>query len=147
MGMRWYLLRPLREDSELFFIQEEVIIDTVQLINQADEGAMLVFVGMVRDFNKVRDGVLKIEYQCYKEMAEKEGKRILGQALEKFEIARVHCIHRIGLLSLQETAIRLEIRSAHRLASLRACEYIMDEIKLHVPIWKKEFYGELAEWM
>ena len=136
-----------------FIIQEEAISDSVQptISKQSNEGAVLVFMGLVRDFNKARDGVLKIEYQCYKEMAEKEGKKILHNAMQKFEITRVHCIHRIGLLLLQETAIRLEIRSAHRLASLRACEYIMDEIKQSVPIWKKEFYvdddKEVGEWM
>ena len=94
----------------------------------------------MRDYNREKSGVTQIEYHCYREMAESEGSKILSQALKNFEIDRVCCIHRVGLLSLRDVAIRLEIGSGHRLPALRACEYIMDQIKLHVPIWKKEFH-------
>lgn len=117
------------------------------LSHKNNEGARLIFVGLVRDFNKKQSGVTKIEYQSYNDMAEQEGNKILALALSQFEINRVACIHRIGLLSLQEVAIRLEIGSGHRLAALHACEYIMNEIKRCVPIWKKEFYGDKEVWI
>ncbi len=134
--------------NAVFAIQEEPIPDAMLLAPSGSEGARIVFVGLVRDYNQSKSGVTRIEYHCYRELAEPEGSRILVRALEDFEIDRVHCIHRVGLLSLQEIAIRLEIGSGHRLPALRACEYIMDQIKLHVPIWKKEFYRDGdGEWL
>ncbi|MEM9424048.1 MAG: molybdenum cofactor biosynthesis protein MoaE, partial [Spirochaetota bacterium] len=112
-----------------FHLQEEAIAETMRLRPEPDEGARLVFSGLVRDYNHSRSGVHSIEYHCYPEMARTEGLRVLTEAAEKFSIRRVHCIHRIGRLQLQETAIRLEIGSSHRLAALHACEYIMDQIK------------------
>ena len=132
-----------------FRIQEEVISDSSLLGPCLNEGARLVFIGLVRDYNHLHSEVCSIEYHCYQEMAEQEGMQILQQALDKFAIRRAVCIHRIGLLQLQDTAIRLEIGSSHRLPALRACEYIMNQIKLQLPIWKKEFYLNgirTAEW-
>lgn len=134
-------------DKVAFKIQNAPIDVSPLLQGQNDEGALLLFIGLVRDFNKERDGVTKIKYECYREMAEQEGLRILEQARQKFDVSRILCVHRVGELELQEIAIHLEIRSAHRLPSLRACEYIMDEIKTDVPIWKKEFYGKTGEWL
>lgn len=137
--------------TTLFRIQTEAIDKThvLELEDLSNEGARLVFIGLVRDYSKSHSGVVSIDYHCYREMAEQEGLQILKQAIDKFEITRIACIHRIGMLALQDIAIKLEIASEHRLAALHACIYIMDKIKLLVPIWKQEYYnnGNKREWL
>ncbi len=124
---------------EEFILQEDEIKDISYLSNNSREGARLIFWGLVRDHNLGYKDISKIEYSCYHELAIREGRKILGEAREKFSILRIHCIHRIGMLMVQERVVRVEIGAEHREASYHACMYVMEEIKKRLPIWKKEF--------
>ena len=110
-------------------------------------GARSVFEGVVRDTN---DGhqVRKLEYECYKSLAIKEGNQILDEAIGKFELINALCIHRVGTLEIGETAVIVVATSGHRDEAFKGCRYIIDEVKSRVPIWKKEHYedGE-TEWL
>jgi molybdopterin synthase catalytic subunit len=110
-------------------------------------GARSVFEGTVRDTNDGHD-VTKLEYECYKSLAIKEGNKILGEAIEKFGLIDAFCIHRIGTLEIGETAVIVVATSGHRDEAFKGCRYIIDEVKCRVPIWKKEHYqdGE-TEWL
>ena len=110
-------------------------------------GARSVFEGVVRDIN---DGhqVRKLEYECYKSLAIKEGNQILDEAIKKFDLSNAFCIHRVGTLEIGETAVIVVATSGHRDEAFKGCRYIIDEVKSRVPIWKKEHYedGE-TEWL
>ncbi len=110
-------------------------------------GARSVFEGTVRNTN---DGhqVKKLEYECYESLAIKEGAQILDEAIEKFDLIDAFCIHRVGTLEIGETAVIVVVTSGHRDQSFKGCRYIIDEVKVRVPIWKKEHYedGE-TEWL
>lgn len=123
----------------MFRITEEVIEapDTAGLNDRA--GAYVVFEGRVRNHN---DGqaVEALEYEAYGELAEKEGSKIIGEAFRKFQILEAACVHRVGTLAINDIAVRVEVASAHRKDAFLACEFIIDEVKKRVPIWKKEHY-------
>ena len=110
-------------------------------------GALAVFEGWVRDYNEGR-AVERLEYEVYRPLAEKEGARIVDEALEKFGVSHAACIHREGLLELGDIAVIVCVSSAHRAAAFDACRYIIDQAKVRLPIWKKEHYvtGE-REWV
>jgi len=105
----------------------------------AESGGFVSFEGWVRNHHNKRP-VESLEYSAYTELAEKEGNRIITQALEKFEITAAHCHHRIGHLAIGEIAVCIAVSSHHRDAAFQASRFLIDEIKARVPIWKKEHY-------
>ena len=112
-----------------------------------DAGGIVTFQGRVRNHNNGRS-VLHLNYEAYDEMAMSEGLKIIKEAKEKFAILEAQAIHRIGDLQIEEAAIWVGVSAAHRHAAFLACQYIVDQIKSRVPIWKKEYYvdGE-SEWV
>jgi len=104
-------------------------------------GGCVEFEGVVRNENDGRD-VVRLEYEGYPAVAVKEGEAVLREALSKFAILRAECVHRVGGLEIGDVAVWVGVSAAHRGAAFDACRYIIDEIKLRLPIWKKEHYGE-----
>jgi len=102
-------------------------------------GAFIVFEGWVRDQNEGQQ-VLRLEYEAYAALAEKEGAEILREALDKFPIRQVRCMHRVGELELGDLAVWVGVSAPHRDEAFSACRFIIDEVKHRVPIWKKEHY-------
>lgn len=104
-------------------------------------GAYASFEGWVRDHNEGR-AVDGLRYEAYATLAEKEGERIVEEALAKFAIVDARCVHRIGKLRVGELAVWVGVSAAHRGAAFDACRYVIDEVKSRVPIWKQERYRE-----
>jgi molybdopterin synthase catalytic subunit len=103
-------------------------------------GALVSFDGIVRNLNENR-AVLELEYSAYAALAEREGERIVGEAIVRFRLLAASCVHRVGRLSLGEVAVRVWAAAEHRQAAFSGCGYIIDEIKARVPIWKRETYA------
>ena len=104
-------------------------------------GAVVVFEGRVRNRNECRP-VSSLEYSAYEALAEKEGNRILDEAMSRFPILEAHAVHRIGHLKLGDLAVWVGVASGHRGEAFDACRWIIDEIKARVPVWKKEHYAD-----
>ena len=105
------------------------------------------FEGWVRDHNEGQR-VLQLEYEVYEPLAVKEGNRIIREAVEKYGISNACAIHRSGLMELSEVAVVVGVSSPHRGEAFDACRYIIDQAKVRLPIWKKEYYeGGRAEWV
>jgi adenylyltransferase/sulfurtransferase len=102
-------------------------------------GGYATFEGWVRDHNEGR-AVRRLEYEAYATLAEREGERIVTEAIAKFGVQRAACVHRIGDLDLGAMAVWVGVSSRHRAEAFAACRYIIDEVKHRVPIWKKEHY-------
>ena len=102
-------------------------------------GGYATFEGWVRDHNEGR-AVQRLEYEAFAALAEREGERIVAEAITRFGVQHAACVHRIGDLGLGEMAVWVGVSSAHRAEAFAACRYIIDEVKHRVPIWKKEHY-------
>lgn len=110
-------------------------------------GGIVTFSGVVRNHHEGR-AVLRMEYEGYESMADKQIDLIAGEAKEKFGVKTVRVIHRLGKLEIGDIAVAIEVTSAHRAEAFDACRYVIDEIKIRVPIWKHEFYADGAnEWV
>jgi len=124
----------------MFKITESPIAVNDLMESTTDEaGGIVTFEGRVRNSNQGRS-VLRLEYEAFAEMAEVEGMKILTEAKAKFPILDATCIHRVGTLYLKEMAIWIVVYAKHREPAFKAAEYIIDQVKTRVPIWKKEFY-------
>ena len=90
-------------------------------------GGIVVFEGRVRSSNEGKP-VLSLEYEAYGALAEKEGARVVEEALARLPLTAAACVHRTGHLQLGDVAIRVEVAAAHRREAFEACEWIVDEI-------------------
>lgn len=110
-------------------------------------GALVTFEGWVRDHNDGKS-VGSLEYQIYKELAIKEGLKIIEEAKEKYSLHQAIAVHRSGHLQIGETAVWVGTVASHRHPAFGATQYIIDQIKARLPIWKKEHYlNHPAEWV
>lgn len=108
---------------------------------RADAGAYASFEGWVRNRNEGRTA-LGLRYEAYAVLAEAEGMKIVGEALQRFDIVDAACVHRVGDLAIGDLAVWVGVSAAHRDAAFAACRWIIDEVKSRVPIWKHERYAE-----
>jgi len=102
-------------------------------------GGYAAFEGWVRDHHE-GERVRRLEYEAYEALAVREGERILEEAVERFAVPRVACVHRLGDLAVGDLAVWVGVSAPHRDEAFRACRYIIDEVKHRLPIWKKEHY-------
>jgi molybdopterin synthase catalytic subunit len=116
-------------------IQEEdfSLDELVQRLKRPELGAIVTFLGVVR----ADPGVTGIAVEIYREMAAAELEKLEQEALEKFEIETVEIVHREGSLKVGENIVAILVGARHRAEAFRACEYLIDELKKRVPIWKQ----------
>ncbi len=115
-------------------------------IKQAEDGAMVMFDGIVRNNTRGRQ-TLYLEYDSYPEMAMAQMEQLAVEALAKFPVRDVQIIHRVGRQEIGDTSVLIAVASGHRAAAFDACRYVIDALKKKVPIWKKEFFADGAEWV
>ena len=134
--------------DELKFITESAI-DIVSLLQQVRDpkaGGIVLFSGEVRNHSHDKE-VSYLEYEAYIPMAEKIINIILKDAIENFNLHKAICVHRIGKITIGESAVAVLTASSHREESYKANRYIIDRVKHEAPIWKKEFFSDGAsEW-
>lgn len=109
-------------------------------------GAVVGFVGYVRDFNEGRD-VAGLFLEHYPGMTEKALLKILGEAEQRWPLLKVQVLHRIGALAPGEPIVFVGVASAHRQAAFEACDFIMDYLKTRAPFWKKEDTRDGPRWV
>jgi adenylyltransferase/sulfurtransferase len=102
-------------------------------------GGYASFEGWVRNHNEGL-AVHRLEYEAFAALAEKEGERIVQEAIDRFGVVKAACVHRVGSLAIGDLAVWVGVSSRHRAEAFAACRYIIDEVKHRVPIWKKEHY-------
>jgi len=102
-------------------------------------GAYVGFEGWIRNHNEGQD-VLRLEYEVYEPLALSEGDKVISEAKKKFPLLHAECVHRSGSLEIGECAVWVGVTSAHRDEAFAACRYIIDQVKVRLPIWKKEHY-------
>ena len=102
-------------------------------------GGYAAFEGWVRNHNEGH-AVTRLEYEAFEALANKEGERIVTEAISRFGVLSAACVHRVGSLAIGDLAVWVGVSSRHRAEAFAACRYIIDEVKHRVPIWKKEHY-------
>ena len=108
-------------------------------LEDASAGGCVTFEGWVRNENQGRE-VRQLEYEGYEAVAVKEGQNVLDEALEKYDVLHVECVHRVGQLQVGDVAVWIGVSAGHRTAAFDACRYIIEQVKHRLPIWKKETY-------
>ena len=124
-------------------------IDVAALVAEVTtpaNGALSLFIGTVRDVNGNRT-VEAIEYNAYAPMAEREMDEIAREAAERFGTAHIVIEHRTGYVALGQASVAIAVAHAHRAPAMDASRWIIEQLKVRVPIWKKEHYVDgTREW-
>lgn len=108
-------------------------------------GAIVTFTGVVRNTDTNNLDALYLEH--YPGMTEKSLQKIVDTARNKFSLARVAVVHRIGELRLNDNIVFVGVSSAHRVEAFEASQFIMDYLKKDAPFWKKEKAGGEEHWV
>ena len=123
----------------------------MRLAGRANIGALVSFVGQVREFtNKsLKDGdvINTLTLEHYPEMTEKALAAIEKEAKLRWDIIDSLIIHRIGTLKPLDQIVLVAVTSAHRGEAFKACEFIMDYLKTSAPFWKKEATTQGERWV
>ena len=119
----------------------------VQAVAATRHGAILVFLGVVREVNDGRP-VSGIEYSAYEGMAAAELQAIADEAGARFGSPDVVVEHRLGELGLEEASVGIAVAHAHRDEAYAMSRWVIEELKRRVPIWKRELYADgTREWV
>ncbi len=109
-------------------------------------GGIATFVGCARDFSEGRD-VSQISFDAYGSMAISEMQQLRSDAIAKFGLLDARIVHRICTVTAGENIVFIAAGAEHRVAALEACRWMIDELKLRVPIWKKEVTPQGEAWV
>jgi molybdopterin synthase catalytic subunit len=127
--------------------EEPLSLEAVAAEVGVDEaGAIAAFVGTTRAHSRGRN-VLYLEYEAYEGMAEQVMAELASSLKAKHELCEVAIHHRVGRVEIGETSVVIAVSAPHRGAALAACHEAIDELKVTVPLWKKEVYEGGQEWI
>ncbi|GAA5534328.1 molybdopterin converting factor subunit 1 [Deinococcus aluminii] len=129
------------------------VVSSPLLLSEADRflvrpehGAQAYFVGTVRSPNQGKR-VEAIEYEGYRPMAEKVMREAAAEARARHGELRVVIQHRLGRLRPGEASILIGVASPHRRAALEACDFLIEHLKVHLPVWKHEADEDGEHWV
>ena len=122
------------------------IEDAVAEVRRDDAGAIATFVGTTRARSRGRE-VTYLEYEAYEGMAEQVMESLARDLSSRHDLCQVAIHHRIGRVDIGETSVVIAVSAPHRAAALAACREAIDELKVTVPLWKKEVYEGGEEWI
>lgn len=106
-------------------------------LNLTGCGAVVSFLGITREYDDGKE-IYRLEFDAWQE---KLGSVLYGLAEEviiKFGVKKVAMSHRTGSVKAGENIVSIHVASPHRKEAFRACEWLIDELKIQAPIWKKE---------
>ena len=113
-------------------------------------GAVVLFVGLVRDLYQdanPSDQIEYIELQHYAGMTEILCQEIVEQARQQYSFEAVRIVHRVGRINASEQIVLVGVVSQHRRNAFNAAQFIMDYLKTRATIWKKEVGTRGEHWV
>ncbi|PYL00416.1 MAG: molybdenum cofactor biosynthesis protein MoaE [Verrucomicrobia bacterium] len=117
-------------------IDEAALLATRKMSD--DVGAVVYFLGVVRGTEEEKP-IKAIEYEAFQQMAEHQFHLLFSEMEKRWPIESVRLVHRIGVVQVNQPSLWVEVVAPHRGEAFAACEWLIDEMKRVVPIWKKPF--------
>ncbi len=126
------------------------VLDTASLLASVTSpaaGAVVLFLGTTREFTDGRQTTF-LEYECYAEMAQAKLAELECEARRRWPIVECGIVHRLGSVPLGEASVAIAVSTPHRREAFEAGQWLIDELKRVVPIWKKEQWADgTSEWV
>lgn len=141
---------PMHDESVARVAIRGEAIDPARLLKEVsrpDAGATALFLGTARDHSPGKEGVTHLEYDAYREHVESRLEAIVAEAADRWPLLAVVVEHRVGVVEVGEASVAVAVSTAHRSDAFEAARYLIDELKLRAPIWKREHWPGGAEWV
>lgn len=113
--------------------------------NDVDVGAVVSFVGIVRDLDD--KSLRKMSIEHYPKMTEKALISIANQAHQQWQLGDITIIHRVGDLPVSAQIVLIITTSKHRKSAFESCEFIIDYLKTQAPFWKQQHTKDSSQWV
>jgi molybdopterin synthase catalytic subunit len=142
------LIPPVAGGSGLFAVVDRALSlqEVVDAVSGPGQGGIVTFSGAVRNQTKGRR-VVRLEYEAYGEMAVKKLEELGTRAAQQWPGTRLAIVHRVGVLQPGELAVVIAASAPHRAEAFAACSFAIEQLKVDVPIWKREVYEDGDVWV
>lgn len=138
---------PDRDDWVALTVAPLDVAAAAEWVARPQCGAVVVFSGLVRDHADGAHGVTHIDYEAWADEVVPRLAALAEEARRRWpEIGRIALWHREGRVSLSESSVVVAVSTPHRGSAFAAAEFLIDTLKATVPIWKKEFTADGAQW-
>ena len=135
------VVRAAMTEQPIFLSEHE------ELVGHRSAGAIVGFVGMIRDHDEGRR-VVRLEYSAHPSAGQVMADVVAEVATESSGIRAVAAGHRIGALHIGEAALVAAVAADHRQAAFATCAQLVDTIKARLPVWKHQFFDDgTEEWV
>ncbi len=104
-------------------------------------GAVVCFLGVVRG-TEGEAGISALDYEVFQRMAEHQINLLFDEMARRWPVESVRLVHRVGRIKVKEPSLWVEVVTSHRREAFAACQWLIDELKRVVPIWKKPVTGD-----
>ena len=101
-----------------------------------DMGAVVCFLGFVRGEEEGKS-ISAIEYEAFENMVRHQFNLLFDEMEARWPLESVRLVHRVGVVKVNEPSLWVEVAAPHRGEAFAACQWLIDEMKRVVPIWKK----------
>ena len=99
-------------------------------------GAVVYFSGIVRATEEGQN-IRALDYEAFEPMVKHQFELIFREMEKRWPVESVRLVHRIGVVNVNEPSLWVEVIAPHRGEAFAACQYLIDEMKRVVPIWKR----------
>lgn len=130
----------VREDDFSVDAENSRLRERAAAVNADAIGAMVNFVGVVRQIPQGNESLQLMELEHYPGMTETSIRDVMGRAAQRWSLSAATVIHRVGTLAVNDQIVYVGVASAHRQTAFDACAFIMDFLKSEAPFWKKEHF-------
>ena len=133
-------LHPIAMDGDILIMEATDSLDHNSLLDSLDLagcGAVVSFLGVTRENDGGKE-IYRLEFDAWQEKLGEVLSGLAAEAISKFGVKKIAMSHRTGSVNAGENIVSIHVASPHRKAAFVACEWLIDELKLQAPIWKKE---------
>jgi molybdopterin synthase catalytic subunit len=133
---------------KLELVREPIdVASLLAFVNSVQAGAVVLFLGTTREFTGGRQ-TASLDYDAYGEMAERKLAELAADACSRWPIVACAIVHRLGSVGLGEASVAIAVSTPHRQDAFEAGKWLIDMLKIVVPIWKQEHWADgTAEWV
>lgn len=123
------------------------INEAYSALHDPEAGGLALFIGTVRNHASGKTGVTQLDFEGYEPMAIREMEALAEKAKAKWPIKKLVMIHALGSKKVGEPVVIIGTSTAHRKDAFESCEFLINELKKSVPIWKKEYFSDQTVWV
>lgn len=132
---------------DITFEQDTIDVRNASTLPSIGCGGECIFVGRTRpEENAIHGELVALQYDCYEDMAEAELRKLVEEAINRFEVRHIRVTHSLGRVAIDEASVVIAVASNHRDDAFTACRFIIDLLKQRVPIWKQEMWSDGTTW-